>query len=507
MKSSKKRIVVVLIRLIKESASRIVTHPLRAVTSTLRHLRQAAYDQIFLLLRRLWRFIPIPQGWKYPLKNFVFCRLGFMFRNKPSYLYWQNVETKQEQDSCKVALPEAEDSPVSKASRVKETINDSEQTPLFVEEKNYFDLSAGPVENTPVKAIAFYLPQFHSIPENDEWWGEGFTEWTNTRKGGPLFDGHHQPRTPSYLGHYNLENIETYEKQVALAKKAGIFGFCFYFYWFGGKTLLEKPLRNILANPQIDQPFCLCWANENWTRRWDGQDEEVLISQQHSEKDAIAFLNHVNRYFKDDRYIKIDGKPLLVVYRPGIIPDIIRIQKLWRKQAKDLGWPGIYLASAQTFGQKDPRDFNFDSALQFPPHNQQHKSSLNLETPGLLRGFKGSIFDYRNMINQFCNGVNPDYKVFRCVTLGWDNTARRGENAIVLNHFSLTRYAKWLLAALKKTLADPKLSDSEKFVFINAWNEWAEGTYLEPDSKYGFGYLEATKKALNACTHKDPACQ
>jgi glycosyltransferase involved in cell wall biosynthesis/SAM-dependent methyltransferase len=375
---------------------------------------------------------------------------------------------------------------------------------LEVEEKYYFDLSSEPIGSTPIKLIAFYLPQFHCIPENDKWWGEGFTEWTNTRRSRPLFDGHHQPRTPTHLGYYSLDTAEVYAEQVKLAKKAGIYGFCFYFYWFAGKTLLEKPLLNMLAHPDIDQPFCLCWANENWTRRWDGQENEILISQEHSKKDATNFLDHINVYFKDERYIKIDGKPVLVVYRPGIIPNITRIQKLLRTHAEELGWPGLYLVSAQTFGQKDPQEFEFDAAAQFPPHNQRHKGVLNSKTPGLVPEFKGRIFDYRNLSRHFCDGVNPDYVLFRGVTLGWDNTARNLMHAMILRNFSLASYAQWLSAACQATLADPHLAKQEKFVFINAWNEWAEGTYLEPDSKYGFGYLEATRKALIDCAGKRP---
>jgi len=376
--------------------------------------------------------------------------------------------------------------------------------PLQIPEKHYVDLSSEPVAHTPVKAIAFYLPQFHTIPENDQWWGPGFTEWTNTRKGKPLFNGHHQPRVPLHLGYYNLENIDVYADQVKLARKAGLYGFCFYFYWFAGKTLLEKPLLNMLANPRIDQPFCLCWANENWTRRWDGLDDDVLIAQRHSEEDAIAFLQYVNTYFRDDRYIKIDGKPLLLVYRPGIIPDITRIQDLWRKHAIDLGWPGIYLVSAQTFGQKDPRDFHFDAAVQFPPQHATPSASFHSETPNLEEDFEGCIFDYRNIASQFSDSPDVDYKLFRGATLAWDNSARRGKRATILRNFSLTAYAQWLLAACTATISDGNLADNEKLVFINAWNEWGEGTYLEPDTKYGFGYLEATKKALNASADRKP---
>ncbi|MEW6036739.1 MAG: glycoside hydrolase family 99-like domain-containing protein [Pseudomonadota bacterium] len=376
--------------------------------------------------------------------------------------------------------------------------------PLEIPEKHYFDLSAEPIAHSSVKAIAFYLPQFHTIPENDDWWGHGFTEWTNTRRGRPLFEGHHQPRIPLHLGYYNLDNIKVYADQVMLARNAGIYGFCFYFYWFGGKTLLEKPLRNILANPQIDQPYCFCWANENWTRRWDGLEDEILIAQRHSEDDAIAFIHYVNAYFRDDRYIKIDGKPLLLVYRPGIIPDITRIQELWRKHAMDLGWPGLYLVSAQTFGQMDPRDFRFDAAAQFPPHLHFPLPSVSNDTPNLAHDFDGSILNYDAIVNHFSEQLAVDYKLFPCVTLGWDNTARRGKRATILKNFNLISYARWLLTACKATVSNSKLADNEKFVFINAWNEWGEGTYLEPDTKYGFGYLEATRKALNAATDKKP---
>jgi len=381
---------------------------------------------------------------------------------------------------------------------------DSETESIEVEEKYFFDLSAEPISHTPVNLIAFYLPQFHAIPENSQWWGEGFTEWTNVRKGRPLFGGHYQPRVPAQLGYYDLEDIEVYARQVKLARKAGIYGFCFHFYWFGGKTLLEKPLRNMLAAPHIDQPFCLCWANENWTRRWDGLENEILIAQDHSEDDSLRFLEHVNTYFRDDRYIKIDGKPLLVVYRPELIPDITRMQALWRKHAETLGWPGIYLVSGQVFGQEDPREFQFDAAVEFPPHNATPLNSMNREVPNLDRDFRGRIFDYAQLAGFFRTRSQPQYKLFRSVMLGWDNTARCGKHATIFWNFFLTGYAQWLFSAYRSCLADPRLAEHEKLVFINAWNEWGEGTYLEPDNQYGFGYLEATKRVVNACAVKKP---
>ncbi|MBZ0072511.1 MAG: glycoside hydrolase family 99-like domain-containing protein [Burkholderiaceae bacterium] len=488
------------IRLIRMSTSWKLTHPLRAIVRTVRSVRNAVYRLAVRVLRLTWRSLPVPQKRKDQIRNAILVDLDRLFRGRAPYVLRRQQLDAQEPVAREMGAQQMQNraNPTQRPITGYPSENDDASLPAITE-KYYFDLSMESVGSTSIKAIAFYLPQFHRIPENDKWWGEGFTEWTNTSKAEPLFDNHHQPRIPADLGYYNLEDASVYAKQVALARGAGIYGFCFYFYWFGGKTLLEKPLRNILASPQIDHPFCFCWANENWTRRWDGQDDEILIAQSHSEKDAIAFLDYINVYFCDDRYIKIDGKPVLIVYHPTIIPQILRIQQLWREHAESLGWPGLYLVAAQTFGHKDPHDFGFDAAVQFPPHNQRHQFSLNHETPGLVRDFKGRIFDYRNMCGHFCDGADLQYKLFRGVTLGWDNTARRGRNATILRNFSLTGYAQWLMSACKATLADSNLLDSEKFVFINAWNEWAEGTYLEPDSKYGFGYLETTKKVLKGC--------
>lgn len=377
----------------------------------------------------------------------------------------------------------------------------SDNAGMLIEDKFYFDVSTDPLPNVGVKPIAFYLPQFHAIPENDQWWGKGFTEWTNTRKAKPHFKGHHQPRMPTpNLGHYNLENVEVYSKQVELAKSAGIYGFCFHFYWFGGKTLLEKPLKNIISSPEIDFPFCLCWANENWTRRWDGKEDDILISQKHSEDDAKRFLDHVSDYFKDDRYIKVNGRPVLVIYRPKDIPDIKKIQQLWRNQARLHGYPDLYLVFAQTFSQRDPREVGFDAAVQFPPHNHRPNNLAEaMMAEGVLsKDFKGGVYDYETYSALYRADISDEYKTFHCVTLGWDNTARRGNNASIFHNFTLNKYADELRVVCNKTINNIRLADEERFVFINAWNEWGEGTYLEPDTKYGYGYLEATKRALKA---------
>ncbi len=470
---------------IEESISWKITHPIRLAVLAFKKMNIKLGKWIFTLLQFIWRSLPLSSHKKDQIKIAILGNFNFVFKRiqEFSWIAQGSQGLLANPDIC----PKVSRGPQMAFAKK-------------IEEKYYFDLSGGALGSLPIKAITFYLPQFHQIPENNKWWGKGFTEWTNTRKAKRLFEGHRQPREPTFLGYYDLTDSTVYDQQVALAKKAGIYGFCFYFYWFGGKTLLESPLRNVLANKQIHFPFCLCWANENWTRRWDGQDSETLIEQSHSYKDSMEFFNYVNSYFLDDRYIKIDGRPILVIYRANIIPEIERIQKLWRDQAKNLGWPDLYLISAQTFGLKDPRPLGFDAAVQFPPHNQRHGFSINHQIANLAGEFKGKIFDYRNMPEQYSAEVKPNFKVFRGVTLGWDNTARRGINATILENFSLSKYTQWLELAVKDTLADHNLNQSEKFIFINAWNEWAEGVYLEPDNWFGFGYLEATKNTIKTYT-------
>ncbi len=218
------------------------------------------------------------------------------------------------------------------------------------------------------KILAYYLPQFHTFSENDEWWGKGFTEWTNVTKAMPVFHGHEQPKLPSSLGFYDLTNVETMRKQAKLASQYGISGFCFHFYWFGGKRLMEAPLLNWLKTKDIDLQFCLCWANENWSRRWDGADHELLISQSHSEADDVAFINYISQYFQDSRYIRVDGKPVLFVYRIELLPNPAETVNRWREQAARLGFNDLYLVATNSFGFSDYARYGFDALAQFPPH-------------------------------------------------------------------------------------------------------------------------------------------
>ena len=355
------------------------------------------------------------------------------------------------------------------------------------------DTSHIDLSKSPVKTIAFYLPQFHPIPENDEWWGKGFTEWTNVTKAKPLFQEHYQPHLPLDLGFYDLRNPDIMEQQIEMAKSFGINGFCFYYYWFDGKRLLEKPLDMFLQHPEWDINFCLCWANENWTRQWIGDDNEVLIAQNHSPEDDIGFIKDTVKYIDDPRYITIDDKPLMIIYRPQLFPDIKATVNRWRKFYKDNFNKELYLTMVQTFGKYNPNEFGFDAAIEFPPHNISPKK---ITSDFAFTNFTGNIYDARSVINNARNTLaKVDYEVFRGVMLNWDNTARRGLAGDIFLHNTPSVYGSWLTEAFNDTLKH-KTNDSKKFVFINAWNEWGEGTHLEPDQKYGYSYLNATKQAI-----------
>lgn len=366
----------------------------------------------------------------------------------------------------------------------------------------YSNVSEGLVEyydhepiEPAVRAIAFYLPQFHPFAENDEWWGKGFTEWTNVGKARPLFPGHHQPHCPIHLGYYDLRVPQIMQEQARLARNYGVSGFAYYFYWFAGQLLMEAPLEAMLADPEVDLPFCMIWANENWTRRWDGQDQEVLIAQDHSLEDSRAMLGYLRKYMEDKRYIRVNGKPLFIIYRATIIPDFVDTLKMWRREAKRMGLGDLYVVSAQTFGHTDPRDLGLDAAIEFPPHSVSARDISKL-IPGLVKDFEGGIFEYPEFVSHATRQEEPDYMLFRTSMLSWDNTARRNLKAYIFTDFSLTRYAQWLASNVERAAKDPRRTDSERLVFINAWNEWAEGTHLEPDQKHGFGYLEATRSVI-----------
>ena len=366
-------------------------------------------------------------------------------------------------------------------------------------------LEARPVTDPVARVVAFYLPQFHPIPENDRWWGRGFTEWTNVAKAQPLFDGHYQPHLPGELGFYDLRLLEVQQRQVELAKIYGVAAFCFYFYWFSGKRLLERPLDQWLANPQLDLGFCLCWANENWTRRWDGKDSEILIGQNHSPEDDLAFIAEVGPFLRDRRYVRIEGKPLLLVYRPALLPDAKATAERWRDWCRANGIGEILLAYTQSFETDDPQTYGFDYAIEFPP-NQTGPREIAVESVARSpEEFRGRIYDWTSIADRKPGPDGISYPRFPGVCPSWDNTARRGQNATVLLGSEPRLFRDWVDRTAFATARQAKTSD-ESLLFVNAWNEWAEGAHLEPDRLYGYAHLEAVRQGLRlAAARRTPA--
>ena len=348
-----------------------------------------------------------------------------------------------------------------------------------------------------IKSIAFYLPQFHETDYNNAWWGEGFTEWTACKSAKPLFENHLQPHLPSDLGFHDQTEYETLSKQVDLAKSYGVHGFCHYFYWFNGKRVLEKPTELFLENKNLDMPFCLCWANENWSRRWDGADHEILIQQSYDKNNYKKFALSLAPYFSDPRYITTDGKVLFIIYRPDEVDDLDVLLEEVRSQSIACGHKGAFILGAETFVQHgswvDPRDIGLDGAIEFPPHGV--KVSEYRVTANTNRKFQGKVFDNFEAYMGSIARENPEYPMFRGLFPSWDNTARRKDRANIFVGSSPKLFSYWLLALFQWTTL---IHETDKqFVFINAWNEWAEGAHLEPDVVMGRAYLEVIKKVLN----------
>jgi glycosyltransferase involved in cell wall biosynthesis len=352
---------------------------------------------------------------------------------------------------------------------------------------------------TDIRAIAIYLPQFHAIPENDTWWGRGFTEWTNVRRGVPQYEGHYQPHIPHRdLGYYDLNDPMVMERQAEMARAAGIEGFCFYYYWFDGKRLLEMPLDRLLATGQPDFPFCLCWANENWSRRWDGREHEILLAQHHSPESDERFIQDVLPALRDRRYIRIDGRPLLVVYRPNNLPDAAATSRLWREVCRAEGLGEIFLACMQGIDSPDPAAIGFDAAIQFPPLRAEAariEQHLALHKP---QTFTGCAFDYRHMVVSYAFAARKR-DAWPAVCPSWDNTARTQERGHSWINATPQNFRLWLTRVVADLRADAP--EGRRVLFINAWNEWAEGNHLEPDQRHGYAWLNATRQALSPAGH------
>jgi len=344
-----------------------------------------------------------------------------------------------------------------------------------------------------VKLIAFFLPQFYPIKENDEFWGKGFTEWNNVSRAKPLFPGHYQPQLPSELGCYDLRTPEILEQQADLARTYGIYGFCFYYYWFNGRRVLEYPLDQMMQRGKPDFPFCICWANENWTRTWDGAQSEILIEQKYVEDWSFRFIRDVIPVLRDPRYIRVNNAPLLIVYRIDALPDAAGVTRAWRDICASEGIPGLHICAVQSFGIRDPRPYGCDAAIEFPPHTERILIDRK-SFPGMRHDFQGYLEDYSSIARNQLGLPWPDYPWYRGVMPAFDNTPRRGARAHIYINSDPSQYEFWLSEAIRQTLGRRKIQ--EPIAFLNAWNEWGEGAYLEPDQKYGRQRLLATNRAL-----------
>ncbi|UKK47603.1 glycoside hydrolase family 99-like domain-containing protein [Prevotella sp. E9-3] len=364
--------------------------------------------------------------------------------------------------------------------------------------------------NTTHRIIAINLPQFHPFKENDEWWGKGFTEWTNVTKAKPRYPGHYQPHLPSDTGFYDLRLPEARKLQADLAREYGIYGFCYYHYWFNGHQLMERPVNEILSSGEPDFPFMLCWANENWARNWDGGFKDVLIKQNYCDEDDIEHMRWLcKNVFPDKRYIRIDGKPVFAIYKIEQFPDFSHTVHTWRKIAKEEYGMELYLINAECRSSPiglDALSTGLDASFDFQPVNM----SKFIKQVNIFRQLKSFFihvplvkkwvmkwpffFDYAEYVKKMTEIDYPDYKWYPCVSPGFDNAPRRVNKSFMAFRGSTPDlYKKWLLHVLNKFLP---YSKEENLVFINAWNEWAEGNHLEPDQKWGRGYLEATKQAI-----------
>ncbi len=350
------------------------------------------------------------------------------------------------------------------------------------------------------RSVAFYLPQFHPIPENDEWWGTGFTDWVNVVRARPRFRGHYQPHLPGALGFYDLRLPETREAQAWLAREHGVEAFCYYHYWFSGRRLLDRPFREVLESGRPEHEFCLCWANEDWTRRWDGREGDILVSQQYSDDDHRDHARSLMPAFADPRYLRIEGRPLFLVYRASLIPDVRKATDVWRDEVSRAGLGEPFLCRVESFASEhdDARELGFDAAVEFQPDWRNLASPIparlvrRLGVGGPL--LRDRVVSYRDVVEKALSQPEVPWLRFPCVTPSWDNSARRPRDAVILAGSDPELYGAWVEAAAHRALGLPV---AETLLFVNAWNEWAEGCHLEPDQQWGDAYVRAHRAAID----------
>jgi lipopolysaccharide biosynthesis protein len=360
--------------------------------------------------------------------------------------------------------------------------------------------------NNKVRPIAFYLPQYHPIPENDEWWGKGFTEWTNVAKAKPLFNGHHQPNLPGELGFYDLRVSETREQQAELAKAYGIEGFAYWHYWFAGRRLLERPFQEVLESKKPDFPFCLGWANETWTGIWHGVPGKILVEQTYpGMKDYENHFQAILPAFQDKRYITVEGKPLFFVYKPLQIPDCSLFLNTWKELAEKNGLAGIYFvghADASDDYEKI-QDLGFDgiysnrmweSVRKTIQHSFRYRLKRKLKKIGLYPSYTWSgIIAYQHVIQNFVNPKDAEKNIYPMLLPNWDNSPRSGRNSLIIKNSTPELFRRHVRDVVNIVKEKP---EEHRIVFIKSWNEWAEGNYLEPDAKFGRKYLEVLKEEI-----------
>lgn len=351
------------------------------------------------------------------------------------------------------------------------------------------------------RVIAFYLPQFHPIPENDQWWGKGFTEWTNVGKALPLFKGHYQPRVPADLGYYDLRVAETRDAQAEMAKSAGVEGFAYWHYWWAGKRLIERPFNEVLKSQKPDYPFCLAWANETWSGIWLGTPNKILMEQTYPGKED--YENHfysVLEAFQDSRYITVDGKPLFLLYRPENVPNAKAFIDQWNELALKNGLKGIHFVGV--CGPERVQavlDLGFDAVntvTTFDARNKiegRVKHILRMKLAEKVGGVLLNKYKYSDIIDNFLSGNEGQDTVYPSILPQWDNSPRSGRRSVIFTDSTPELFKKHINDTLA-VIKDKK--DEHKIIFLKSWNEWAEGNYVEPDLKFGHGYLDALKQAI-----------
>jgi hypothetical protein len=365
--------------------------------------------------------------------------------------------------------------------------------------------SIAPIERP--RAIALYLPQFHPVPENDEWWGKGFTEWTNTAKAKPMFPGHYQPHIPADLGFYDLRVPETREAQAAMARRYGIEGFCYYHYWFAGRRILERPFNEVLASGTPDFPFCLCWANETWSGVWYGSPDRILIEQTYpGRSDHEAHFRALLPAFADQRYIRVEGKPIFLIWRPGQLPDAHATLNLWRAMAAEAGLGGLHICGMTESLSWDPRATGFDAKVQGPvlarrewvsPRQPVRWARNKLE---IWRGLP-AIHSYRAFVEKQKAVSMAGDASYPCLIHAWDNSPRSTVNGVVLHGATPELFRGVLDHAIGILNGRPP---ERRLLFLKAWNEWAEGNHLEPDLKFGSSFLQVIGEAIGAISKGVP---